>query len=421
MSLNYGAASMGRVTRVVPFAHVRPSDTGYNTRVRRRKAARGSFERIMIPSDEHVESAEAAGLRYVTDAAPGIRRQRRGRGFTYFAPDGVVIRDKAELERIRKLVIPPRWTDVWICSNSSGHLQVTARDARGRKQYRYHPRYRAVRDETKFGRMIAFSEILPLIRERVERDIALPELARDKVLATVVWLLERTLIRVGNDEYARDNGSFGLTTLRRRHVTVSGAKLRFEFRGKSGIPHSVAVTDRRIAHIVQRCQELPGQELFQYLDADGRRQSVDAGDINDYLRRITGRQVTAKDFRTWAGTTLAAAALRELGGFKTEKQAKAHIVAAIDQISKRLGNTRAVCRKYYVHPAILEAYIEGVTIPPTPVDVRQLRTSGGPAGLRRDEVAVIELLRQRGKAEPLKPAADAATIEAATEQQDDAA
>jgi DNA topoisomerase-1 len=375
----------------------------------------------MNPSDEHIESAEAAGLRYVTDAVPGIRRQRRGRGFAYIGADGGVIRDKAELERIRKLVIPPRWTDVWICPNPSGHLQVTARDARGRKQYRYHPRYRAVRDETKFGRMIAFSEILPQIRERVEHDVALPELARDKVLATVVWLLERTLIRVGNDEYARDNGSFGLTTLRRKHVTVSGAKLRFEFRGKSGVPHSVAVTDRRIARVVQRCQELPGQELFQYLDDDGRRQSVDAGDINDYLRRITGRQVTAKDFRTWAGTTLAAAALRELGNFKTEKQGKAHIVAAIDQISKRLGNTRAVCRKYYVHPAIIEAYLQGVTIPPTPVDVRQLRTSGGPAGLRRDEVAVIELLRQRGKAEPLKPVVDPAAVAVATEQQDDAA
>src|SRR5689334_10538172 len=361
----------------------------------------------MNPSDEHVESAEAAGLRYVTDAAPGIRRQRRGRGFTYIAADGSVIRDKVELERIRKLVIPPRWTNVWICPNPSGHLQVTARDARGRKQYRYHPRYRAVRDETKFGRMIAFSEILPRIRERVERDIALPELARDKVLATVVWLLERTLIRVGNDEYARDNGSFGLTTLRRRHVTVSGARLRFEFRGKSGIAHSVAITDRRIARIVQRCQELPGQELFQYLDDEGRRQSVDAGDINDYLRRITGRQVTAKDFRTWAGTTLAAIALRQFGPFTSDKKAKANIVAAIDEISKRLGNTRAVCRKYYVHPAIIDAYMEGVTIPPTGDDnTRQLRTENGPAGLRRDEIAVIEMLRQRGKTEPLKLASE---------------
>jgi DNA topoisomerase-1 len=375
----------------------------------------------MNPSDEHVESAEAAGLRYVTDAAPGIKRQRRGRGFTYIAADGSVIRDKAELERIRKLVIPPRWTNVWICPNPAGHLQVTARDARGRKQYRYHPRYRAVRDETKFGRMIAFSEILPLIRERVERDVTLPELSRDKVLATVVWLLERTLIRVGNDEYARDNGSFGLTTLRRKHVTVSGAKLRFEFRGKSGVPHSVAVTDRRIAHIVQRCQELPGQELFQYLDDDGRRQSVDAGDINEYLRRITGRQVTAKDFRTWAGTTLAAAALRELGGFTSEKQAKAKIVAAIDQISQRLGNTRAVCRKYYVHPVILDAYMEGITIPPTPSDVRPLRTNGSPAALRRDEVAVVELLRKRGRAEPLKAAIESRASDDPATEQDDAA
>jgi DNA topoisomerase-1 len=356
----------------------------------------------MNHSDEHVEAAEAAGLRYVTDAAPGIRRKRRGRGFAYLGADGVAIQDTAELERIRKLVIPPAWTEVWICPNSSGHLQATGRDARGRKQHRYHPRYRAIRDETKFGRMIAFSEILPLIRERVEHDVALPELARDKVLATVVWLLERTLIRVGNDEYARDNGSFGLTTLRRRHVTVSGAKLRFEFRGKSGIPHTVALTDRRIARIVQRCQELPGQELFQYLDDAGRRQSVDAGDINEYLRRVTGRQVTAKDFRTWAGTTLAAEALRTLGPFKSTRHAKANIVSAIDQVAKRLGNTRAVCRKYYVHPVILEAYLEGVTIPPRPSDDSERRVYGSPAALRRDELAVIEMLRQRGKAEPLK-------------------
>jgi DNA topoisomerase-1 len=360
----------------------------------------------MVINDEHVEAAEAAGLRYVTDGTPGIRRQRRGRGFAYLAPDGVVISDPEELTRIRKLVIPPRWTDVWICPNPHGHIQATARDARGRKQYRYHPRYRSVRDETKFGRMIAFSEILPMIRERVERDIARPELSRDKVLATVVWLLERTLIRVGNDEYARDNGSFGLTTLRRRHVTVSGARLRFEFRGKSGIPHAVAVTDRRIARIVQRCQELPGQELFQYLDADSRRQSVDAGDINEYLRRITGRQITAKDFRTWAGTTLAASALRELGTFSSEKQARANIVAAIDQVAKRLGNTRAVCRKYYVHPAILEAYVEGVTIPPLPPDDGERRQGNGPAALRRDELAVVALLMQRAKAEPLKLVAE---------------
>ena len=344
--------------------------------------------------DEHVEAAQAAGLRYVTDASPGIRRRRRGRGFVYTRPDGVPLRDPAEIERIRKLVIPPRWTDVWICPSPAGHLQVTARDARGRKQYRYHTRYRAIRDETKFGRMIEFSEILPAIRERVERDISLTTLSREKVLATVVWLLEKTLIRVGSDEYARDNGSFGLTTLRRRHVEVNGATLRFEFRGKSGVPHSVALTDRRIARVVQRCQELPGQELFQYLDSDGGRQSVDAGDINQYLREIAGRQVTAKDFRTWAGTMLAASALRDIGSFSSEKEANANIVRAIDQVAKQLGNTRAVCRKYYVHPALLEAYLDGFSLPPATTE-RQSRDASRSSGLRRDERAVVELLRDR--------------------------
>jgi len=350
----------------------------------------------MSLADEHVEAAQAAGLRYVTDSAPGIRRRRRGRGFAYTRPNGTPLRDKAELERIRKLVIPPRWTDVWICPSSSGHLQVTARDARGRKQYRYHERYRAVRDDTKFSRILEFSQVLPRIRERVEQDISSPKLSREKVLATVVWLLERTLIRVGSDEYARDNGSFGLTTLRRRHVAISGAKLRFEFRGKSGVPHSVAVTDRRIARIVQRCQELPGQELFQYLDDDGQRQSVDAGDINQYLREIAGRQVTAKDFRTFAGTMLAATTLREIGGFTTEKEANSNIVRAMDQVAKQLGNTRAVCRKYYVHPAVLEAYLDGFILPPATANEHDVpRDKSRTGGLRRDEITVIELLRGR--------------------------
>ena len=347
-------------------------------------------------TDEHVEAAEAAGLRYVTDDVPGIRRRRRGRGFAYTRPDGAPVRDPAELERIRKLVIPPRWTDVWICTSSSGHLQVTARDARGRKQYRYHTRYRAVRDETKFSRLVDFSEVLPRIRQRVEKDISAPSLSREKVLATVVWLLEKTLIRVGSDEYARDNGSFGLTTLRRRHVAVSGATLRFEFRGKSGVPHAVAFTDRRIARIIQRCQELPGQELFQYLDDEGRRQSVDAGDINQYLREIAGRQVTAKDFRTWAGTMLAAAALRDIGPGTTEKESNANIVRAMDQVAKRLGNTRAVCRKYYVHPTVIEAYLDGFVLSPPVANEHSLRRdSARPAGLRRDEIAVMDLLQER--------------------------
>src|SRR5919199_5690683 len=237
-------------------------------------------------------------------------------------PDGRTVRDKAELRRFRALAIPPGWTDVWICPSPDGPLQVTARDARGRKQYRYHPSFRARRDETKFERMLALSDVLWKIRERVEHDIALPRLTREKVMATVVWLLERTLIRVGTQEYARSNKSFGLTTLRRRHVEVEGSRLRFEFRGKSGIAHAVAITDRRIASIVQRCRELPGQELFQYLDDDGKRQSVQADDVNAYLREITGQEVTAKDFRTWAGTMLAAEALRGMGAARTQRDAK---------------------------------------------------------------------------------------------------
>ena len=348
----------------------------------------------MSIADEHVEAAQAAGLRYVTDSSPGIRRRRRGRGFAYVRPDGDPLRDTGELERIRKLVIPPRWTDVWICPSSSGHLQVTARDARGRKQYRYHTRYREVRDLTKFGRMVEFSEVLPGIRRRVERDVSQANLSRDKVLATVVWLLEKTLIRVGSDEYARDNGSYGLTTLRRRHVEVSGAKLRFEFRGKSGVPHSVAVTDRRIARIIQHCQELPGQELFQYMDDNDQRQSVNAEDVNAYLHDIAGRDVTAKDFRTWAGTMLTAEALRAMGPAPSKRQAEKNIVAAIDRTAERLGNTRSVCRKYYIHPELIDAYLEGSVLPPTPEAVWHERQAVA-APLRQHEAEVLAFLKAR--------------------------
>ena len=348
-----------------------------------------------VPLEEHIESAAAAGLRYVTDTMPGIRRERRGKAFVFIDPDGQPVLDPEELKRFASLVIPPAWTDVWICATERGHLQVTARDARGRKQYRYHPVYRRVRDETKFGRMLDFSEILQGIRERVEHDIALPGLTREKVLATLVSLLEKTLIRVGTDEYAKENGSYGLTTMKRRHVAVTGATLRFEFKGKSGVPHIVAVTDRRIARIVQRCQELPGQELFQYLGEDGRRQSIDAVDINDYLREISGgRDITAKDFRTWAGTMLAAKALRELGPASSDKQAKSNIIRAIDEVAKRLGNTRAVCRKYYVHPALLDAYMRGEVIPETPAMQTGERRGGERAALRREEAVVLECLQR---------------------------
>ena len=346
------------------------------------------------PSPEFVVSAKAAGLRYVTDSEPGIRRRRVGRGFSYVDPDGRVIREREHIRRFRSLVIPPAWSDVWICPIPEGHLQVTARDGRGRKQYRYHPEFRAHRDRTKFERMVELSDVLWEVRERVERDVARPGLPREKVMATIVWLLERTLIRVGSHELAKANNSFGLTTLRRRHVSIDGATLRFEFRGKSGVAHVVAVTDRRIARIVQRCRELPGRELFQYLDERGRRQIVYADDVNGYLREVAGRDVTAKDFRTWMGTMLAAESLREMGPAPSQRAAARNVLRAIDHTAERLGNTRAVCRKYYIHPALIEAYLHGDVLPPLPEKVWQERRPHGPT-LRRHEEEVLAFLKAR--------------------------
>ncbi len=321
-----------------------------------KKTTRRQKIRLVV---DPLESAREAGLRYVNDDHPGIRRIRKGKQFRYLGPDGKPVRDAETLQRIRALAIPPAWTAVWICPLANGHLQATGYDARGRKQYRYHPRWRAVRDETKYYRMIAFAQALPAIRARVEKDLAQPGLPRTKVLATVVRLLETTLIRVGNEEYARSNGSFGLTTLRNRHVTVEGPSLQFTFRGKSGIRHSIRVDDRRLARIVQRCQDLPGQELFQYLDGDGTTYDIDSADVNAYIQEIAGQEFTAKDFRTWAGTVLAARALQEFASFDSQAQAKRNIVAAIEAVSKRLGNTKAVCRKCYVHPAVINSYLDG--------------------------------------------------------------
>ncbi|HZE08281.1 MAG TPA: hypothetical protein VE110_05935 [Gemmatimonadaceae bacterium] len=335
---------------------------------------------------------------------PGIRRQRHGRGFRYLDPDGALINSPDLLKRFRSLVIPPAWTEVWICPYEDGHLQVTARDGRGRKQYRYHPGFRQHRDGTKFERMFELSDVLWKIRERVESDIELPGLARDKIMATVVWLLETTLIRIGSDEYAKANKSYGLTTFKRRHVAVVGHQLRFEFRGKSGIQHAVSVTDRRIARIVQRCQELRGEELFKYLDDDGKRQTVQAEDVNAYLQEITGRDITAKDFRTWAGTMLAAEALRKMGRADTRREAERNIVAAVDLTAKRLGNTRSVCRKYYIHPALIEAYLEGAVLPPTPERRWSKRKSRGPT-LRQHETDVLNFLKARLKPQKRRLAA----------------
>jgi len=294
---------------------------------------------------EAVEAARDAGLRHVSDESPGIRRRRSGGGFTYAGPGGARVTEEATLARIRSLAIPPAWTDVWICPSERGHIQATGRDARGRKQYRYHDRWREVRDENKYGRMIDFARALPRIRRRVLRDMRRRGLPRAKVLATVVRLLETTLVRVGNEEYARQNRSFGLTTMRSRHARVRGARVAFVFRGKSGKEHAVDIEDRAIARIVKRCQDLPGQELFQYMDRDGTRHGVDSGDVNAYLRETAGSDFTAKDFRTLAGTVRAARGLQELGRFDSEAQAKRSVLEAIESVSKQLGNTRSVCRK----------------------------------------------------------------------------
>lgn len=337
--------------------------------------------------------AKDAGLRYVHDSMPGIHRERAGKGFRYVGEDGQPVEDDSALARISALVIPPAWTDVWIAPTSRGHIQATGRDEKGRKQYRYHPRWREVRDEAKYSRMIAFAEVLPSLRGQVETDLGLPGLQRDKVLATVVRLLDETNIRVGNEEYARENRSFGMTTLRNRHVEVNGSTLRFTFRGKSGKQHEVEVKDQRVARIVKRCQELPGHELFQYVDDEGARQAVESSDINAYLRQKTGQDFTAKDFRTWAGTVVAAHALRELGGCKSEAQAKRNIVEAIKEASMKLGNTPAICRKCYVHPTILDSYMNG-TLLSTATGCAERRISGVSHGLEGDEAVVLALLRR---------------------------
>ena len=306
-------------------------------------------------------AAEEAGLHYVSDEKPGITRIKAGRGFAYYRGD-TLIKDDKTLSRIRALAIPPAWHDVWICADPRGHIQATGRDDKGRKQYRYHPRWAEVRDENKYGRMIEFAQALPDLRARIEADMSKRGLSREKVLATVVHLLETTLIRVGNEDYARANGSYGLTTLRNKHVAVDGPQLKFSFKGKSGKEWKLAIRNRRVAKVVKACQDLPGQHLFQYVDESGTPQVVTSADVNDYLREATGRDFTAKDFCTWAGTVLAAMALGEMEGFSSASHAKRNITAAIKRVAERLGNTPTICRKCYVHPQVVEAYLGGVTL-----------------------------------------------------------
>ena len=350
-------------------------------------------ERPSRPSDGP-DAAEVAGLIYVSDTAHGIRRRRAGKGFSYIRPDEKVLHDSRDLARIRSLAIPPAWTDVWICPLANGHIQATGRDAKGRKQYRYHPRWREVRDENKYGRMVAFGRALPRIRRRVRRDLSRPGLPREKLLAAVVRLLETTLIRVGNEEYVASNKSFGLTTMRDRHVSVNGSNIRFQFAGKGGKMYSVDLDDQRLARVVKRSRDLPGYQLFQYVDEGGNRQSIDSADVNEYLRSIAGEEFSAKDFRTWAGTLLAAYALHEFEAFDSDAQAKKNIVRAVESVAERLGNTAAVCRKCYVHPEIIDSYLDGSLVETLKARAeRELATSV--SGLRSEEAAVLALLQQR--------------------------
>jgi DNA topoisomerase I len=348
-----------------------------------------------IPLDPLSSSAEA-WLRYVSDEMPGIRRQPSSRGFRYGMEDGTPVRDLATRRRARQLAVPPAWTDVWICARADGHIQATGRDSKGRKQYRYHPRWRAVRDATKYSRLRAFGLALPRIRTQVEEHLALPGLSRDKILATIVQLLETTCIRVGNAQYARKNGSYGLTTLRTRHVRIEGAHLRFAFRGKGGKRHEIDVTDARLARIVRRCRDIPGHELFQYMDETGTRQSVGSADVNAYLQALTGHEFTAKDFRTWAGTVLAAQGLAGAPP-ASGADAKRTISAIVRQVANRLGNTPAICQRCYIHPRVLDAYRDG--------SLRRAlgRASRRTRGLDRDEVALLRLL-SAGRGRPANAA-----------------
>jgi len=365
-----------------------------------------------LPLADPPAAAKAAGLRYVNDSKPGIRREKAGDAVRYLDAKGATVEDEATLKRIKSLVIPPAWTEVWICPQANGHLQATGRDARGRKQYRYHPKWRNVRDEVKYERMINFGKALPTIRAEVDKALKQPGLPRQKMLATIVYLLEATMMRVGNEEYARTNKSFGLTTLRNRHVKVDGSDVEFKFRGKSGVYHKIHVHDRRLARIIRSTRDLPGQELFQYLDEDGETHSIDSSDVNDYLRTITGEDYTAKDFRTWSGTVLAALALQEFEKFDSETQAKKNIVRAIESVAEKLGNTPSICRKCYVHPAVLDAYLEGSVLEALRERTEQTLSEDLHA-LQPEEAAVLAMLQQRLKHEQENPSPPARQRKAA--------
>ncbi len=347
-----------------------------------------------IENADAIKSAKAAGLTYSKIGQPGLTRKRAGKSFAFFDVKGKRIKDPLTISRINSLVIPPAYKNVWICPSERGHIQAMGKDARGRTQYRYHPKWRESRDEAKYEKLIAFGRSLPKIRARVRRDLRLPGLARNKVLATIVKLLETTLIRVGNDEYAKSNKSFGLTTIRNRHVAVKGNKISFTFKGKSGVDHAIELSDKRLAAVVKKCQHLPEQELFEYVDDDGDRHDITSTDVNAYIQEIAGDEFTAKDFRTWAGTVLAALALQEFEAFDSEAQAKKNVVAAIESVAKKLGNTRTVCRKCYVHPVVLETYMQGSLRESLGQQLKENLTRRI-SSLKPEESAVMALLRAR--------------------------
>src|SRR5690348_12911361 len=363
----------------------------------RTEKARGA-NNIRIPPIEAALDPELAAkhaqLRHVDDTAPGITRHKARNGFDYRLPDGTLVRDVETLKRVRSLAIPPAWTGVWICLNPNGHLQATGRDARGRKQYRCHPRWRQVRDEAKYGKLLIFSRVLPKLRARVEEDLKHPGLPRERVLAAIVRLMETTLFRIGNTEYAKQNKSFGLTTLRDRHVAIEGSRIHIGFRGKSGKHHETDINDRRLARIVKGCRELAGYELFQYVDDDGEQHVVGSGEVNDYLREITGQDITAKDFRTWAGTHLAVEALCEFEAFDSDAERKKAVVRAVEKVAKHLGNTPAVCRRCYIHPEILDGYLDGTLLAALAERSREYLAEHLD-GMSPEEAAVTAFLRFR--------------------------
>jgi DNA topoisomerase I len=342
---------------------------------------------------EPAASAKAVGLRYVSDELPGIARLKSGKTFQYKDAKGRAMRDKATLQRIRSLVIPPAWTDVWICPHKDGHLQATGRDIKGRKQHRYHPLWREVRDATKYDRMIEFGDALPGIRRKVAQDVRKNGLSREKVLATIIRLMDLTFIRVGNEEYAKQNHSYGLTTMKDQHAKIRGGRVQFCFKGKSGKHHAIEVADRHLAKIVKSCQDIPGQELFQWIDEDGKRHDITSGDVNDYLREISGADFTAKDFRTWAGTVLALGALQKLAEFDTAKQAKKNLKQAVEMVAEKLGNTPTVCRKCYIHPFIIDGYINKNSSFPQGQNGVVTGWAKPMASLRADERALLKFLR----------------------------